>query len=76
MIRRRGEGGFALLRCGDLFLRRRRLLADPDSKPKTLKELKKELPSTNEIMERLAMAQLASDYEAAMLSPHRYSNIC
>jgi hypothetical protein len=39
-----------------------------DSRPKTLKDLKKEIPSTDDIMRRLAMAQLASDYEASMLS--------
>jgi hypothetical protein len=38
-----------------------------DSKPKTLKELQKEIPSSDDVMRRLAMAQLASDYEAAML---------
>jgi DNA-binding MltR family transcriptional regulator len=43
-------------------------LGDPDSKPKTLRDLRKEIPSTDDIMRRLAMAQLASDYEAAMLS--------
>lgn len=39
-----------------------------DSKPKTLKDLKKETPSSEEVMRRVAMAQIASDYEAAMLS--------
>jgi Mannitol repressor len=39
-----------------------------DSKPKTLKDLQKEIPSREEVMRRLAMAQLAPDYEAAMLS--------
>jgi len=38
-----------------------------DSKPQTLKDLQKEIPSPDEVMRRLAMAQLASDYEAAML---------
>jgi DNA-binding MltR family transcriptional regulator len=38
-----------------------------DSKPKTLKDLQKEIPSADDVMRRLAMAQLASDYEAAML---------
>ncbi|MGA7385570.1 MAG: hypothetical protein WBW81_13015, partial [Methylocella sp.] len=39
-----------------------------DSKPKTLKDLKNETPSREEVMSRVAMAQIASDYEAAMLS--------
>jgi DNA-binding MltR family transcriptional regulator len=39
-----------------------------DSKPKTLKDLRKEIPSTNDVMSRLAAAQRASDYEAAILS--------
>jgi hypothetical protein len=39
-----------------------------DSKPKALKKLQKEIPSRHEIGQRLAMAQLAEDYEAAMLS--------
>ncbi len=38
-----------------------------DSKPKTLKELKKEIPSTDDVMRRLAIAQHASDYEASIL---------
>ena len=37
------------------------------SKPNTLKDLQKEIPSHEEVMRRLAMAQLASDYETAML---------
>src|ERR1700733_9676268 len=43
-------------------------MADPDLKPKTLKDLQKEVPSREEVMSRLAMAQLAPDYEAATLS--------
>jgi Mannitol repressor len=38
------------------------------SQPKTLKELKNETPSREEVMSRVAMAQIASDYEAVMLS--------
>jgi hypothetical protein len=38
------------------------------SKPKTLKDLKNATPSREEVMSRVAMAQIASDYEAAMLS--------
>jgi hypothetical protein len=37
-------------------------------KPKTLKELQKEIPSSGDVGRRLAMAQVAEDYEAAMLS--------
>jgi len=38
------------------------------SKPKTLKDLKNEISSREEVMSRVALAQIASDYEAAMLS--------
>jgi hypothetical protein len=41
---------------------------DGDSKPKTLKEMQKELPTSVDVIGRLAIAQLAEDYEAAMLS--------
>jgi hypothetical protein len=37
-------------------------------KPKTLKELQKEIPSSGDVGRRLAMAEVAEDYEAAMLS--------
>jgi hypothetical protein len=36
-------------------------------KPKTLKELQKEIPSSGDVGRRLAMAQVAEDYEAAMI---------
>jgi len=39
-----------------------------DSKPKTLKELQKEIPSSTDVGRRLANALVAVDYEAAMLS--------
>lgn len=39
-----------------------------DSKPKTLKDLKNEIPSREEVMSRVIIAQIASDYEAALLS--------
>jgi hypothetical protein len=38
------------------------------SKPKTLKDLKNEISSREEVMSRVALAQIASDYEAVMLS--------
>jgi hypothetical protein len=39
-----------------------------DSKPKTIKELQKEIPSNTDVGRRLAKALVAVDYEAAMLS--------
>jgi hypothetical protein len=39
-----------------------------DSKPKTIKELQKEIPSIRDVGQRLAMALRAEDYKADMLS--------
>jgi len=39
-----------------------------DSKTKNPQGLQKEIPSTGDVGRRLAMAQVAEDYEAAMLS--------
>jgi hypothetical protein len=62
------EAVLAPLHYGARFRCRSDLLADPDSKPKTLKELQRETPFDSEVAERLSMAQIAGDYEAAMLS--------
>lgn len=43
-------------------------MADPVSKPKTLKDLQKEIPSRDELFSRIAAMQLVSDYQAAVLS--------
>ena len=51
----------------DFFLIHGCPVAD-DSKPKTLKELQKELPSLDDIQRIYAEVQLADDYAAAMIS--------